>query len=152
MLDLLSARGPMLLSLVQPGQLTAIEDDLAVVRYEPRHETFVKMLERNGKKDLVRDALAQVTGRSLGLKFEIDAAAGEGASDAPEGIPSTKARPSPRPVKHDNLAPVGAAPPPAQPNVVRITPELVESLKSEEPLIRGLMDELGATIVKVEAS
>jgi DNA polymerase-3 subunit gamma/tau len=152
MLDLLSARGPMLLSLVQPGQLTAIEDDLAVVRYEPRHETFVKMLERNGKKDLVRDALAQVTGRSLGLKFEIDAAAGEGASDAPEGIPSTKARPCPRPVKHDNLAPVGAAPPPAQPNVVRITPELVESLKSEEPLIRGLMDELGATIVKVEAS
>jgi hypothetical protein len=152
MLDLLSARGPMLLSLVQPGQLTAIEDDLAVVRYEPRHETFVKMLERNGKKDLVRDALAQVTGRSLGLKFEIDAAAGEGASDAPEGVPSTKARPSPRPVKHDNLAPVGAAPPPAQPNVVRITPELVESLKSEEPLIRGLMDELGATIVKVEAS
>jgi DNA polymerase-3 subunit gamma/tau len=152
MLDLLSARGPMLLSLVQPGQLTAIKDDLAVVRYEPRHETFVKMLERNGKKDLVRDALAQVTGRSLGLKFEIDAAAGEGASDAPEGVPSTKARPSPRPVKHDNLAPVGAAPPPAQPNVVRITPELVESLKSEEPLIRGLMDELGATIVKVEAS
>jgi DNA polymerase-3 subunit gamma/tau len=152
MLDLLSARGPMLLSLVQPGQLTAIEDDLAVVRYEPRHETFVKMLERNGKKDLVREALAQVTGRSLGLKFEIDAAAGEGASDAPEGVPSTKARPSPRPVKHDNLAPVGAAPPPAQPNVVRITPELVESLKSEEPLIRGLMDELGATIVKVEAS
>jgi hypothetical protein len=33
---------------------------------------------------------------------------------------------------------------------IRITPELIESLRSSEPLIKGLMDELGATIVKVE--
>lgn len=149
MLDLLSVRGPMLLSLVQPGRLTAIEDDQAVVRYEPRHETFVKMLERNGKKDVVRDALVQVTGRTLGLKFEIDS---EGASDGPERVPSTRAHSSPRPVKHDSVAPARAVPEPAPVNVIRITPELVESLKNEEPLIRGLIDDLGATIVKVEGS
>ena len=35
-------------------------------------------------------------------------------------------------------------------SAVRITPELIESLKSSEPLIKTLIDELGATIVKVE--
>jgi hypothetical protein len=36
-------------------------------------------------------------------------------------------------------------------NVVKITPELIESLKEAEPLIKGLMDDLGAQMIKVEA-
>jgi hypothetical protein len=47
--------------------------------------------------------------------------------------------------------PIEAPPPPVAPvNVVRITPELIESLRASEPLIKGLMDELGAQIIKVE--
>jgi hypothetical protein len=33
---------------------------------------------------------------------------------------------------------------------IRITPELIESLREREPMIKSLMEELGATIVKVE--
>jgi len=33
---------------------------------------------------------------------------------------------------------------------VKITPELIESIRSAEPLVKALMDELGAQIVKVE--
>jgi hypothetical protein len=42
-----------------------------------------------------------------------------------------------------------AVAPPAPP-VVKITPELIESIRSAEPLVKALMDELGAQIVKVE--
>jgi len=31
-----------------------------------------------------------------------------------------------------------------------VTPELVQSLREKEPLVRALMDELGAQIIKVE--
>jgi hypothetical protein len=56
------------------------------------------------------------------------------------------------PVKREVLrvpveSPLPAAPAPA---AVRITPELKELLRNREPLIKALMDELGADIVKVE--
>jgi hypothetical protein len=34
--------------------------------------------------------------------------------------------------------------------MIKITDELVESLRTNEPLIKSLMDDLGATIIKVE--
>ena len=51
--------------------LRAIEDGRAVIRYDKRHETFVKMLDRNGKKDVVRDALTEIVGGPLGVQFGI---------------------------------------------------------------------------------
>jgi hypothetical protein len=43
------------------------------------------------------------------------------------------------------------APEPVAPAVpaVKITPELIEALR-KEPLVKALMDRLGATVVKVE--
>ena len=35
-------------------------------------------------------------------------------------------------------------------NIIRVTPELKESLRNSEPLIKSLMEELGADIVKIE--
>ncbi|HYO09918.1 MAG TPA: DNA polymerase III subunit gamma/tau, partial [Tepidisphaeraceae bacterium] len=74
LLDALAARGPALHSLVSHGRLSAIEDGRAVISYEKRHETFVKLLDRNGKKDIVRETLSSVAGKPLGVRFEIDAA------------------------------------------------------------------------------
>jgi hypothetical protein len=31
-----------------------------------------------------------------------------------------------------------------------VTPELVESIRSTQPLVKALMDELGAQVIKVE--
>jgi len=151
LLQLLSQHGPGLHSLLNHGRLVAIEDGRAVIRYGAHHETFVKMLDRNGKKDLVREAITRVLRQSIGVKFEVEAAP-EG--EAREGeAPSV---PAPAPVLKSGLpevtrpaAAVVAPPPPAAP-VVKITPELIESIRSAEPLVRALMDELGAQIVKVE--
>jgi DNA polymerase-3 subunit gamma/tau len=176
LLDALAQRGPALHSLVSHGRVSAIEDGRAVISYDKRHETFVKMLDRNGKKDIVREALSSVYGTPLGVKFEIDAATGEVAATAASPAGSAPPRPAPngngstataapapvtaRSVEPAPRAPVrrepAAPPPPARPEPpppapsIRVTPELVETIKSSDPLIRGLMDELGATIVKVE--
>ena len=103
---------------------------------------------------VVRDALTLVTGKPLGVRFDIDPREDvrEDASDtsrdtvvAPAQVEAAVRR---EPVRI-------AVPPPPAPHApatasVRITPELVESLRSSEPLIKALMDDLGATIVKVE--
>ena len=171
MLDLLAARGPALLSLIRPGRLAAIEEDSAVIRYDPKHATFVKML--NGKKDVVKEALTQAAGKPLGVRFEVapdDVAAsgnGSGGGVAVTDAPSATARaaapaapPSARAVAAEPVRRVAVeAPPPAlrEPppvpvaNLVKVTPDVVETLRNNEPLIKGLMDELGAQVVKIEA-
>ena len=146
--------GQRLHSLVCHGKLTTIEDGRAVIRYDRKHETFVKMLERNGKKDAVRDVLTQVTGESLGVKFEVDFSEPE-TSVAVMEAPPTNAPAHPavqREVRANSSAgsapSAGSMPPPTP--AIRITDELVESLRTNEPLIKSLMDDLAQTIVKVE--
>ena len=148
LLNLLAAQSPMVHPLLTPGRLVGIEDGRAVIRYGAQHDTFVKMLERNGKKDLVREKLTEVLGKSVGVKFEVDVssdamiAPAEAAAPRP-AIPNRAApRSAPQP------APAEPPPAPAAP-AIKLTPELIESLRNE-PLIKSLMDNLGATIVKVE--
>src|SRR5581483_3974263 len=74
LLHMLSQHGPGLHSLLSHGRLVAIEDGRAVIRYGAHHETFVKMLDRNGKKDLVREAITRVLRQSIGVRFEVDEA------------------------------------------------------------------------------
>ena len=144
LIALLAIKGPMIQSLVTPGRLVAIQDDLAVIRYAPHQDTFVKMLERNGKKEIVREKLTEVLGRTIGVKFEVDENA-EAAAASPAAPPAARpapARPAPSP------APPAEEPMP-QVAAVKITPELIESLR-QEPLVKALMDQMGAAIVKVE--
>jgi DNA polymerase-3 subunit gamma/tau len=142
-LRLLASHGPVLSSLLTPGQLVAVEDGRALIRYGAQHDTFVKLLERNGKKDIVREKLSEVLGQPIGIKFEVD-------PDAP--LESAPASPSPRasapPPSRSVPAPQPAAPVPQTP-AVKLTPELIESLRNE-PLVKALMDQMGAQIVKVE--
>jgi DNA polymerase-3 subunit gamma/tau len=157
-LQLIAASGPMLHSLVSPGQLVAIEDGRAIIRYSPQQETFVKMLERNGKKDLIRDKLTEVLGQSVGVKFEIDGSATD--APPPRVAPSTSAAPAARvaqPPSNGAVRPTTRSVPPAAPEEssgptsqsVKLTPQLIESLRNE-PLVKAFMDQMGATIVKVE--
>lgn len=148
LLNLLAVQSPMVHPLLTPARLVGIEDGRAIIRYGAQHDTFVKMLERNGKKDLVREKLTEVLGRAVGVRFEVDASAevipapAEAAAPRP-AIPSRAvSRPAPQPAPSE---PPAAPPVPA----VKLTPELIESLRNE-PLIKSLMDNLGATIVKVE--
>ena len=139
-------------SLVTPGRLVSINDEVALIRYAPQHDTFVKMLERNGKKEIVREKLSEAYGQSIGVKFEVDPNAEPGPTTPPPGaaIPTPAARPAaPRPA-----SPSRPQPPPEEPqqpatSAIKLTPELVESLR-QEPLVKALMDQMGATIVKVE--
>ncbi len=72
MLNLLAGHGHGLQSLLSPGKLASIDDGRAIVRYGSQHETFVKMLDRNGKKELVRDGLSRVLGQPVGILFEVE--------------------------------------------------------------------------------
>jgi hypothetical protein len=125
----------------------AIEDGRAVIRYGAQHETFVKMLERNGKKDLVRDAITRVLRQSIGVRFEVEL-----APEAEEAAPGQEVPAAPeatrRPAAQER-APARMPEPPAPPTV-KVTPELIASIRDSEPLVKALMDELGATIIKVE--
>ncbi len=148
LLNLIAERGPALHSLVSQGQLVNIEDGRATIRYQKQHETFVKLLDRNGKKDIVRDALSKVVGQSLGVAFEVSAQAEPDTAVAVAAPTRAPAVPAPAPIRREiPHSPEPAAP---APNLVKITPDLVESLKQSEPLIRELIDAFDAQIIKVE--
>jgi DNA polymerase-3 subunit gamma/tau len=144
--DLLSklteTHGPALTAMLAHGRLAEVGDARAVIRYADA--TFVRMLDRNGKKDLVRDAMSNLLGRNVGVAFEIDA---EGA-----GVPApTATATAPRPAARRPALPL----PPREPEppsapLQRVTPEMVEQIRATQPLVKALMDGLSAQVIKVE--
>jgi DNA polymerase III subunit gamma/tau len=143
MLALLATKGPALAPLLEEGRFIGVLDGRAVIRYPHGHETMLKMLDRNGKKEQIRDAFTQVLGESVGIAFECDT-----EPTAPEVRQPVAAAPPP---------PRSAAPPPPQkqpaPPVeaqIRITTELVASIRDSDPMVRAVMEELGGEIVRVE--
>ena len=100
LLDVLAARGASLHSLIMHGKLTAIEDGRAVISYGKKHETFVKMLDRNGKKDVVREALTQITGRPLGVRFDVDLSS-PGEAEAPPAAAALESPASRAPARRE---------------------------------------------------
>ena len=142
-LEMLKSK-PAIQSVASHGKLIALSDDLATIQYAGQHDTFVKMLERNGKKEILRDTIAGVLKRNVGLAFEIEPGESTAASEKPSAsaAPMRPARAAQRPNAEET--------PPAPPvPSIKLTPELVESLR-QLPLVKTLMDEMGASIVKVE--
>jgi hypothetical protein len=148
-------------------------DGYAILRMPASCETFARMWERNGKKDVVRDALSRALGRDIGIRIEVDAApaagpTGAGASGPPvppgsgsnaagrppdAGRAGTGPRPAGPPPAGGSRPPPGAtatppAPPPAP--TQRITQEQVDALRQQSPLVEALVQQLNAQIVKVE--
>jgi DNA polymerase-3 subunit gamma/tau len=138
-LDLLAGQAG-LVSLLSHARYIGIEEGRAIIRYDKAHETFVKMFERNGKKDVVRDTLSKVLRQNVGIKFEIEPEAA--SSEGPAAPPVVQAPPRLRPQS-------ALVETPAAGSSLRLTPELLESLRAD-PLIKAVMEGLGASIVKVE--
>ncbi|HEX4124766.1 MAG TPA: DNA polymerase III subunit gamma/tau [Tepidisphaeraceae bacterium] len=136
-------------ALVQPGvktligqaRLVSIEDNVAVFSFSAAHDIQMKMLERNGKKEIVRDALSRLLSRDVGVKIEIESA--EGAAAPPVMAPAGKTGSRPP-------APVDSPEPVAPPTNKRPTPEQVAALRQESPLISSIMDELGGDVQRID--
>jgi DNA polymerase-3 subunit gamma/tau len=141
MLSLLAAHGQGLQSLLTPGKLTSVEEGRAIVRFGSQHETFVKMLDRNGKKELVRDGLSKVLGQPVGVMFEVEPEVLAAVPAAP--MAKTVVRSAAQPVERTADVPAPARPAP-------VTPEMVDEICRSSPLVAALMQTLGATILKVE--
>jgi DNA polymerase-3 subunit gamma/tau len=126
------------------GRLTGFEDGQAVIRFGPQYETFVRAWDRNGKRDVIRDALTQVVNQGVGVRFEVDPAADDDNAGEPPPAVAAPDPPATRPTRPDRpRAAQPAAPPPPAAAPVRLTPEMVEELR-KVPLVKALMDELGA--------
>jgi hypothetical protein len=144
LLDLMSTHGPMMQTLLVGGNLARVEGDVVTIRYSKKNETFTKILERNGKKDLVRDGLAKILGRPVGLRFEIVEDGPGEAAPAPQVRSAPPARPAPRAAAAPPPPPEPSGPPP-----IRITPEIIEEMK-KDPLVGAVIEKLGGTPVKID--
>jgi DNA polymerase-3 subunit gamma/tau len=143
--DLTAKTGPALPAMLAHGRLADLNGEQAVIRYGAGDATFVRMLDRNGKKDVVRDALSNLLQRPVGVAFEIDA---EVAPAAPGPAAPAAGRPAPPPRRPAPPPPPREEPPSAP--VQRVTPEMVEQIRSTQPLVKALMDGLNAQVIKVE--
>jgi DNA polymerase-3 subunit gamma/tau len=145
LLELVAKHGASLQGLLSQGRFVGVEDGRAVIRYSKSQETTVRLLERNGKRELVSEALTEVLSQPTGVKFEIDASEEASGGAAVAASPAQVSRPAPN-ARMAVASPSPAAPP--EPPSVKLTPELRAELEAD-PLIRAVI-ELGGSIVKVE--
>ncbi len=146
LLELMATHGPALQSLLAGGTFSSVEDGQAIITYPKKNETFTKLLDRNGKKDLIRDGLSQLLGQSVGVRFVVDE--NEIAPDPAPASAPTPPKESPRQQSSPRPAPAPQEMP-AGPPAIRITPELVDQLR-KDPLVAMVMDKFNATVVKVD--
>jgi hypothetical protein len=137
-LDALGTTGHML----ESTRLVGIANGEAVVQCPEGHDSAVRFLERNGKKDTIRDVLSGLLSQNVGLKFEFEQSATTAVA-VPDAPPRTVSR---SPVRREVQA--QPAPPLPEP-AIRITEELRRQLAGDE-LIKAVIDTLGGEIVKVE--
>jgi hypothetical protein len=145
LLHLLGEKSAALPPLLHNAQLVGVEENQAVIRFAHRDAFHARMLDRNGKKDIVRDALCVVVGQTVGLKIDL-APPVEGEDDPPAASPPVRPNPPPRVAK-----PAAPEPPPIpETPTIRLTTELRDELRQKNPLVDALVRDLGAEIVKVE--
>jgi hypothetical protein len=129
----------------------------AVVKFAGQHDSLVKMLDRNGKKEAVAKAFTQVLQRDVGVTFEIDATAAapvapptsSPASSASPGSAPSNAKPAaPTPSRFAPVAP--PAPSMPEPQGIKLTQDMKDGFYKDVDLVRAIVDQLGGEIVKVE--
>ncbi len=135
---------PGIYGMLKGGQPLGVTDDRAVIRFDQSLAIAPRMLEQNGKKEKLLDALKELLGRSVSVQFEVDESTGEMVrTPAPAQEAPRPARPMNRP------APTPALPPIPDTPTVPLTPELREEL-SKDPLIKAVIEQLGGQIIRVE--
>jgi hypothetical protein len=146
MLRVLSQKGQAVTGMISQAQFGGLDDQgQAVIRFAKSQEVFVKMLDRNGKRELIGDAFTKVLNQAVGVRFEVD----ESLPDPTPPKPTSNAAPNrPTAARQQQAAP---APEPQAPqsNAVRLTPELRAEIEAD-PLVRAVMENLGGSVVRLE--
>jgi DNA polymerase-3 subunit gamma/tau len=140
LLDSVKEMGAGLHGVLVNAKFEGIRDEQAVIRFSKSFATFTKMLEKNGKKDLVRSNLSKALGRNVGVRFEVEE----------EAVATAQAeQPRPAPVRREVPKPAPVVPEAPAAPVIKITPELLEQMRGD-PLVLAVMETLNATPVKIE--
>ena len=140
--DALRSRGPGFDGILVYGQIASLGNGTAVIRYSHEHEASALMLERNGKREAVQQALSELLNEPIGITIEVDPpdAAGDAKPVAEAARPPARVR---RPVPADDAPP---PPPPAPP----VSPEQKQHVLATDPLVRAAVEMFAGDIVKVE--
>ena len=138
--ELAEPLGPMVHSVITKGRLSAIDEGQAVIHFNAEDSTLVKTLDRNGRKEALQRKLSELMKKTVGVRFQFN-----GALEKPrrQRSPQHQSLENPPPSRAPEPPPMPAAP------TIKITPELIETLR-EEPLVKALMDQMAAQVVKVE--
>jgi DNA polymerase-3 subunit gamma/tau len=143
LLQLLSAKRVGLPQMLAGAKLVGIEDGTAIIRFAHDDENLMRMFDRNGKRETIRDLLTSLLKQSVGVKFELEPKPRES-----EELDATTAEPvAATAVRRSPVPRAAAASPESSPS--RLTPELKQQLASD-PLIAAVIEHLGGEIVKVE--
>ncbi|HVW36240.1 MAG TPA: hypothetical protein VHB99_03005 [Pirellulales bacterium] len=137
----LKQASPLVHGVLSQGRLVGVEDSVAVVEINAQLETHIRGFEKNGKKDVIRQAIADSFGAGIGVAFRvteanIPAKAASGPTDS-----SSAARSIAQPPQRS--AP--ASPPLPQ----RVTAEQKEAAR-QDPYVRSVLELFGGEIVRVE--
>ncbi len=129
-------------SVAAQGQLVGVDEHQATIRYSAANQTFYNMLSRNGKKELIAEAISRLIGRPVGVKLELSAAAV--AEAAPVAVVTKPLPPRAQPAAPQRE--VEAMP--SQAPAARPTPEQIREAENN-PLVKALMQKFDATIVRI---
>ncbi|HZZ42233.1 MAG TPA: DNA polymerase III subunit gamma/tau [Tepidisphaeraceae bacterium] len=130
---------------LEQGKLVGFDDDGAAIISTA--SAFAKSnLDRNGKKDLIRDTLSKILNKPVGLRIVVEEAGkGELVRAVQAQVPTVQvvaANPAHRVVAE-------AVTPTMVDTSVRLTAELKDQLR-QDPLVKGVLELLGGDIVKVD--
>ena len=146
----LSASGHIGLTPLLAGARLAVEGDVATLRYPDESRRIGQMAERGGKPEVLAAALSEELGRAVTLRVDYDPpppADPEPTATRPPGdyaqVPPPCDDPPDRPEKPD---PAKVGPPP------RRGPSGPSDFSdvADDPLVRAVIEQLDAEIVKVE--
>jgi hypothetical protein len=128
---------PSLASIVEQGELVAVDEYQATLRYSADRQTFFNLMGRNGKKELVGEAISRLIGRAVGVKLELDAKAAVKAEPTPVAPPASRRQVEAAEAPQQQVA--GAS---------RPTPEQIAEAQ-KKPLVAALMKKFDASIVRI---
>lgn len=138
-----------LYGLLSSAHYAGLDQNIAVIQFQPAHESNIKLLDRNGKHQQVEETLSNLLNQRVGVRFEIsqDAAPTIDASSQPSqhSAPTSPAADHPGDAASSRTT---IAPPPTGPASLPLTQELLTEL-GQDPLIHTLLHDFGGNIIKV---
>jgi DNA polymerase-3 subunit gamma/tau len=123
------------------GQIVALANGQATIRYSHQHEASARMLERNGKREAVQQVLSELINEPVGLTIEVE--------EEPEGESLVPVPPTSRVLQPRISARVAQEPPPP-PAAPPLTAEQKQKILETDPFVRATVELFGGEIVKAD--